>query len=71
MAFSRRTMANMEVVLEDACRRLPNGGDHETRRHVAERLAEAAERGETTLGELESVARRALKELDKQAPKAG
>jgi hypothetical protein len=71
MELSRRTMASMEVVLEDVCRKLPNGGDHETRKYIAQRLAEAAELGETTLAEFESIGRHALRELQKPAPKAG
>jgi hypothetical protein len=43
MELSRTTMANMEIVLEDVCRKLPNGGDHETRKYIAQRLTEAAE----------------------------
>jgi len=29
--FDERTAANLDVVLENVCRGLPNGGDHETR----------------------------------------
>jgi hypothetical protein len=71
MELSRRTMANMEVVLEGVCRKLPNGGDHETRKYIAQRLTEAAERGETTLGGFQAIGRDALRELPKHAPKAG
>ena len=70
MELSRRTMANMEVVLEDVCRKLRNGGDHETGKYVAQRLTEAGERGETTLGEFEAHWTGALRELQKQAPSA-
>lgn len=32
-----RTTANLEVVLEEACRHLRDGGDHETRKHIAKK----------------------------------
>jgi hypothetical protein len=60
---TERTKANMDVVLEETCRQLPHGGDHDSRRFIAERLIKAAESGHSTLGELGIVARRALAEL--------
>jgi hypothetical protein len=54
----------MNVAPENACRVLPNsGGDHETRKYIAKKLFQAANKGERTLGALEAVARRALQEL--------
>ena len=61
--LSERTKANMDGVLEETCRQLPHGGDHDSRRFIAERLIEAAQAGHTTLGELGIIARRALAEL--------
>ncbi len=61
--FDDRTRANMDVVLEEICREMPHGGDHESRRFIAERLIECAREGRTTLAELNSAARRALLEL--------
>ena len=61
--LSERTKANMDVVLEETCRQLPHGGDHDSRRFIAERLIECAREGRTTLAELNSAARRALLEL--------
>ncbi len=58
--LSERTKANMDVILEETCRLLPNGGDHHSRRFIAERLIEAAQSGHSTLGELGTIARRAL-----------
>lgn len=59
-----RTLANMDVVLGDVCRHLPNhGGDHESRKFVAERLLRAARNGQHTLTALELVARLALQKL--------
>jgi hypothetical protein len=61
--FDDRTRANMDVVLEDICREMPHGGDHESRKFIAERLMECAREGRSSLSELNSVARRALLEL--------
>jgi len=59
-----RITANMEIVLENVCRGLPNsGGDHATRKYVARKLLQAAKKGNTTLGGLEAVGRRALQEI--------
>jgi hypothetical protein len=62
--FDRRTIANMDAALENACRALPNsGGDHETRKYVAKKLVQAARKGDTKLSALEDVARHALRDL--------
>jgi hypothetical protein len=61
--FNERTAANMDVVLEDICRDLPNGGDHESRKHIAKKLMQSAKKGNVTLDGLRTVARRALSEL--------
>jgi hypothetical protein len=58
--LDRRTTANLEVALERVCRELPGGGDHETRKRVAEKLLQAVESGHRNLGELEAVGRKAL-----------
>jgi len=58
-----RTFANIEVVLNDAFRGYPNGGDHERRKHVAQKLLWSAECGNTTLGGLSAVAKSALNEV--------
>ena len=58
--FDERTRANMDVVLDEVCGQLPNGGDHESRKFIAERLIQAARGGKRTLGELTYVGRRAL-----------
>jgi hypothetical protein len=47
MKFDRRTTANLEVALETVCRKLPVGGDHETRKRVAQALLRAAKSGHT------------------------
>lgn len=43
--FLDRVQANMDVVLEQVCAELTNGGDHESRRYVAEQLIGAARQG--------------------------
>src|SRR2546430_528984 len=58
-----RTLANIEVALNDAFRSYPNGGDHERRKHVAQKLMQSAECGNTTLGGLSVVAKSALNEV--------
>ena len=62
--LDERTIANMEIVLENVCRGLPrSGGDHATRKYVAQKLVQAAKKGNTTPGGLEAVGRRALREI--------
>jgi hypothetical protein len=61
--FDERTQANLDVVIEKVCAKLPNGGDHESRKLVAEQLIQAARAGRSTLGELTSVGRRAVMQL--------
>lgn len=64
MKLDDRAFATMDVVLEEVCRGLSRcGGDHESRKYIATKLMQAAKRGNTTLGGLEVVARRALAEL--------
>jgi hypothetical protein len=36
--IDQRTAANMDVVMEEVCSDLPHGGNHETRKHVAQDL---------------------------------
>jgi hypothetical protein len=40
--IDERTAANMDVVLEEVCSDLPHGGDHESRKHIAQRLMQSA-----------------------------
>jgi hypothetical protein len=61
--IDERTTANMEVVLEEICRNLPYGGDHVRRKHIAQKLLQAAKKGNVTLDGLRAVANRALSEL--------
>jgi hypothetical protein len=61
--IDERTTANMDVVLEQVCRGLPHGGDHESRKHIAQRLMQSTKKGNVTLEGLRAVASRALTEL--------
>jgi hypothetical protein len=61
-----RAIANMDVVLEEVCRVLPHGGDHESRKHIAKKLLQAAKNGNVTLEKLRPVASRALAELSRR-----
>lgn len=62
--FNDRTQANLDTVLEETCRELPHhGGDHKTRKYIAEQLIAAARSGKSTLGDLRVVAARALMTL--------
>jgi hypothetical protein len=63
--FNERTQANMDVVLEEVCAELPKGGDHESRKFIAEQLIQCARSGRTTLGELMYTARRAIVQLQR------
>jgi len=62
-----RTMANLDVALEEACRSLPHGGDHEIRREIAQKLLDCAVQGNKTLSGLTEVARVALAEAIKMS----
>lgn len=61
--IDERTTAKMEAVLEEVCRGLPHGGDHQTRKHIAKRIMQAAKKGNVTLDGLRGAARTALEEL--------
>ncbi|MBR1067467.1 hypothetical protein ABIF65_007693 [Bradyrhizobium japonicum] len=61
-----RTKANLDVVLEEVCRPLPHGGDHELRKAIAEKLLASAIEGNRTIGGLTEIAR-ALAELTKKS----
>ena len=67
--FEERVQANMDVVLEEVCAELPNGGDYESRKYIAEELIRAVRAGKTSLGELTYVGRRALVHLN-NAPRS-
>ena len=50
-SFDSRTLANMEVALERACKVLGFAGEqHEARRYIASKIIECADGGDKTLG---------------------
>src|SRR4029453_18721135 len=62
--FNGRTMANMEVALERACLLLPTGSEkYRTRRLIANKIIECANRGDTTLSGLTEAGYAAVKQL--------
>jgi hypothetical protein len=61
-----RTVTKMDVVLEEVCRAFPHGGDHESRKYIAQKLKLSAKKGNTTLGGLTMVAQSALADLTKR-----
>jgi hypothetical protein len=63
MAIDRRVAARMELVLEEVFAGVPHGGDHESRKYVAEKLLRSAEQGSVALDRLRAVARGALQKL--------
>jgi hypothetical protein len=65
--LDNRTMASLDVALEEACRSLPHGGDHEIRREIAQKLLDFAVQGNKTLSGLTEVARVALAEAIKKS----
>jgi hypothetical protein len=63
-SFDARTLANMEVALERACKILSTGAEeHGPRRHIARKILECAEGGDKTLGGLTKAGRAAASEL--------
>ncbi len=63
-SFDLRTLANMEVALEGACKLLAAGSDHhDARRHIASKILQCAESGNKTLGSLTEAGRAAATEL--------
>jgi hypothetical protein len=63
-SFDSRTLANMEVALERACKLLAAGSDHhDARRHIATKILQCAESGDKTLGGLTEAGRAGAIEL--------
>jgi hypothetical protein len=62
--FDTRTLANMEVALERACKNVATGREqHNIRRHIAAAILECAQKGDRTLGGLTEAGRAAASEL--------
>ncbi|WP_157087989.1 hypothetical protein [Bradyrhizobium jicamae] len=66
--LDKNVVAIMDAALENACRVLRHGGDHETREFVARKLKVNAAKGNTTFEGLSDVASRAVEELLKSKP---
>ena len=47
--MDERTAANMDVVLDETCRELQHGGDHESRKYIVKKLLYATKKGNVTL----------------------
>lgn len=62
-----RTKTNLDVVLEEVCRSLSHGGDHELRKRIAEKLLDSAIAGNLTLADLTDVAKAALAEAPQKS----
>ena len=63
-SFDSRTLANMEVALERACKILSNGAEtHEVRRHIASKILECAAACDKTLRGLTEAELEAATEL--------
>jgi hypothetical protein len=63
-SFDSRTLANMEVALERACKGLSIGAEeHRVRRRIATKILKCAERGDITLGGLTAAADEAATQL--------
>ena len=61
--IDERTTANMDVALEEVFAGVPHGGDHESRKHVAKKLIQSANKGNVTLDGLRAVARDASQQV--------
>jgi hypothetical protein len=62
--FDFRTLANMEVALERACKMLAIGAEeHDSRRYISSKILACAKRGDKTLRALSEAGRIAATEL--------
>ncbi|SCB54796.1 hypothetical protein GA0061098_103064 [Bradyrhizobium shewense] len=71
MGLADGVRTNLELVLDEVCRQLPNGGDHEVRKRIAEQLLEAAQTGQHSLAELRAVGLRSFAEAFKWTGRVG
>lgn len=70
-SFDDRTLANLEVALERACRFLPAAENaHENWRSIANELLRHARKGETSLGRLTEIGEAAAKRMSYREPHA-
>jgi hypothetical protein len=67
-SFDSRTLANMDVALERACKMLPVAAEqHETRRYIASKILKCGRAGDTSLAGLTEAGRIAASELRQRA----
>ena len=64
-----RTIAHLEMVLDEVCHCLPHGGDHRLRKQIARKLLDGALQGNTALGALRDVALSTFADATKQSAK--
>jgi len=62
----RRTTANMEVVLDEVFEGVLHGGDHESRKYVANKLMRSAKKGNVTLDGLRVIGRGAFQQINSE-----
>lgn len=62
-SFDARTLANMEVALERACRSVPTADSHAARRQIANEILERAKGGDRRLSSLTGAARAAARNI--------
>lgn len=68
--FDSRTLAAMDMALDQICQAMPHGEEHATRKYVAKHIIKCAESGRTTLAELTAAGQDAFNKaaLNKAAP---
>lgn len=66
-----RTLAKINLALEQACRGFPHGGDHEQRKYIAHKMMLSALNGNITFDELTEVADAAVEELSRADQRLG
>ena len=70
-SFNSRTMANMEVALDRACRLLHSGAElHKTRRYIASKILACARHGDISLDGLSEAGRIAASKICSRAKAA-
>jgi hypothetical protein len=62
-ALSEQTMSDIGIAIEQACRKFPDGGSHDTRSYLLRRLHDAVSSGHSSLADLHHAAGNALMEL--------
>jgi hypothetical protein len=66
--FDRQTMAAMELALDRACERWPDGGKHKLRKRVAQSIIRCAKTGKSSLDALTEAGDRAAAQPPPRRP---